>query len=139
MRSVSQFQVFPLYRQMEIRDASNDAADVDCPQWERGDEPILTSAQCILVATRSELEGPIDVEVWVGIDMEDQPHGYLLFDGELLTTGQGALIGNSLAGDMYRIALPIGWLPIRIYADRRTNPSRFTIRFSADPGPKGPS
>jgi hypothetical protein len=98
MHSVSQFQILPLYQQIEIRDASDDAADVDCPQWERGDEPILTSAQCILVATRSDLEGPVDVEVWVGVDADDQPPGYLLFDGELLTTGHRALIGNSLAG-----------------------------------------
>jgi hypothetical protein len=114
---------------MEIRDAAD---DVDYPQWERGDEPILTSSQCIVVATRSDLDGPVGVEVWLGAEAADRPPGVLLFEGELLTTGQGALIGNSLAGELHRIALPIGWCPIRIYVDRPTWPSRFTVLFGSD-------
>jgi hypothetical protein len=127
MRSVVRFQVFPLYHQMEIRDGTD---DVDYPQWERGDEAVLTSAQCIVVATRSDLDGPVDVEVWLGAEPTDRPPGHLLFDGELLTTGHGALIGNSLAGELRRFTLPIGWHSIRIYTDRPTNPGRFTVLFA---------
>jgi hypothetical protein len=97
-------------------------------QWERGDELILTSAQCVILTTRSDLEGIVEVEVWLGAEQPtDRPPGHLLFDGELLTTGQGALIGNSTAGELQCIALPTGWHPIRVYTDRPSNPGRFTI------------
>ena len=66
MAPASSFRVIPLYRQVEVRDAAPDAADVDRPQWESGDEPVLASAQCIVLATRSDLHGPVEIEVRVG-------------------------------------------------------------------------
>jgi hypothetical protein len=74
---VGRFQVLPLYRQVEFRDAG----DVDRPQWETGTESVL--------AIRSDLEGEVEIEVRVDTDREDRAAGELLFDGELLTTGQG--------------------------------------------------
>src|SRR5512132_4549200 len=106
MAPASSFRVLPLYRQVEVRDAAPDAADVDRPQWESGDEPVLASAQCIVLATRSDLEGPIEIEVRVGAGLDDPAAGHLLFDGELLTTGHGILVGNSLT-ELHRVALPI--------------------------------
>jgi len=37
--------------------------DADRPQWDRGDEPVLASAQCIVLATHPDLEGPVEIEV----------------------------------------------------------------------------
>ena len=78
--------VFPLCHQVEIRDATD---DVDRPLWETGEERILASAQCIVLATRSDLEGEVEIEVRVDTDREERTAEELLFDGELLTTGQG--------------------------------------------------
>ena len=41
------FRVFPLYQQVEIRDATD---DVDRPLWETGEERVLAAAQCIVLA-----------------------------------------------------------------------------------------
>jgi hypothetical protein len=84
MRPASRFRVFALYQQVEVRDA----ADVEHPQWETGEERTLAAAQCIVLATRPDPDGPVEIEVRVGAELE-HPAGQLVFDGELLTTGQG--------------------------------------------------
>jgi hypothetical protein len=98
MAVTRRFRVFPLYHQVEIRDATD---GVDRPLWETGKERVLAAAQCIVLATRSDLYGEVEIEVRVGAGLEDQAGGQPLFDGELLTTGQGILVGNSL-GEYYR-------------------------------------
>jgi hypothetical protein len=122
------FRVSPAYAQVEIRDAT----DVDRPLWETGEEPVLASAQCIVLATRSDLDGEVEIEVHVGAGLDAPAAGRLLFDGELLTTGQGILVGNSLT-ELHHVPLPIGWHPIRIYAEPPGNPARFTVLL--DPRP----
>src|SRR5512132_4549000 len=121
--------VFPLYHQVEIRDATE---DVDRPLWETGEERILASAQCIVLATRSDLYGEVEIEVRVGAGLDDQAGGQLLFDGELLTTGQGILVGNSLT-ELHHVELPFGWHPISIYAEPPRNPARFTVLLEVRP------
>jgi hypothetical protein len=130
MGLVGRFSVFPMYHQLEVRDAAS--AD-GCPQWETGEEPVLAASQCIVLATRSDLEGEVQVEVWVG-GLDGEPAGPLLFDGELLVTEQGVVVGSSLTEELHPIGLPIGWHPLRIYADRPTDAARFTVVF--DPGPE---
>jgi hypothetical protein len=123
------FRVFPLYHQVEIRDATN---DVDGPHWETGEERVLASAQCIVLATRSDLDDEVEIEVHVDASRNDSAAGQLLFEGELLTTGQGILVGNSLT-ELHHVWLPIGWHPIRIYADQPSNPARFTVLLELRP------
>ena len=129
MASVFCFQVFPLYHQVEIRDAAD---DVDRPLWETGEERVLASAQYIVLATRSDLDGEVEIEVRLDAGRDDRVGGELLFDGELLTTGQGILVGNSLT-DLHHVGLPIGWHPIRIYAEPPSNPARFTVLLEVRP------
>jgi len=129
MAVTHRFRVFPLYGQVEIRDATD---DVDRPLWETGEERVLASAQCIVLATRSDLNGEVEIEVRVGAGLEDQAGGQPLFDGELLTTGQGILVGNSLT-DLHHVELPIGWHPIRVYAEPPSNPARFTVLLGLRP------
>jgi hypothetical protein len=122
------FRVSPAYAQVEIRDAT----DVDRPLWETGEEPVLASAQCIVLATRSDLDGEVEIEVHVGAGLDAPAAGQLLFDGELLTTGQGILVGNSLT-ELHHVPVPIGWHPIRIYAEPPSNPARFTVLLDHRP------
>jgi len=129
MAVTHRFRVFPLYQQVEIRDATD---DVDRPLWETGEERVMVSAQCIVLATRSDLYGEVEIEVRVGAGLDVQAAGQLLFDGELLTTGQGILVGNSLT-DLHHVGLPIGWHPIRIYAEPPSNPARFTVLLELRP------
>jgi hypothetical protein len=57
---VRRFRVWPHYAQVEISDAAD---DVDYPQWETGAEQVLVSAQCIVLATQSDLKGDVEIEV----------------------------------------------------------------------------
>jgi hypothetical protein len=129
MAVTRRFRVFPLYHQVEIRDATD---DVDRPLWETGEERVLAAAQCIVLATRSDLEGDVEIEVKLDADQADAAAGELVFEGELLTTGQGIVVGSSLT-DLHPIRLPIGWHPVRIYADTPIDPARFTVLFDRRP------
>jgi len=128
MGLVGRFSVFALYHQLEVRDAAN----VECPQWESGEEPVLAGEQCIVLATRPDLEGDVEVEVWVGA-IDGEPAGPLLYQGELLVTEQGAVVGSSLTEELHPVPLPIGWHPVRIWADRPSEPARFTVLFDSQP------
>jgi hypothetical protein len=47
----------------------------------------------------------------------EEPVGDMVFDGEVLTTGQGVLVGSSLIGELQNVPLPIGWHLVSVYAD----------------------
>jgi hypothetical protein len=93
---------------------------------------VLASAQCIVLATCSDLEGDVEIEVRFDTDLADTAAGELAFEGELLTTGQGILVGSSLTG-LHSIWLPIGWHPVRIYGDPPIDPTRLTVLFNRRP------
>ena len=131
MGPVDRFQVLPLHHQVGICDV--DAVEV--PQWDSGEEPLVAGEQCILVATRGDLE-EVELEVWTGPPTTPPP-GPLLFDGELCTTGKGVEVGDLVAGDGHQIQLPVGWHGLRIYADQPGNASRLRMVF--DPTPERPS
>jgi hypothetical protein len=131
MGPVDRFQVLPLHHQVGICDV--DAVDV--PEWETGEEPLVAAEQCILVATRGDLD-PVELEVWTGPPATPPP-GPMLFDGELCTTGKGVEVGDLVAGDGHQVKLPIGWHRLQIYADQPGNASELRIVF--DPAPERPS
>jgi hypothetical protein len=127
MNPVDRFQVLPLHHQVGICDL--DAVDI--PEWESGEEPLVASGQCVLVATRGNLD-PVELEVWVGEPATPAP-GPLLFDGELCVTGQGVEVGDLVAGDGHQLQLPVGWHRLRIWADQPGTAGRLRIVFG--PGP----
>ena len=127
MGPIDRFQVLPLHHQVGICDV--DATDV--PRWDTGEEPFVAGDQCILVATRGDLD-PVQLEVWVGTPATPPP-GPLLFAGELLVTGNGVEVGDLVGGDGHQVKLPIGRHRLRIYADQPGNASRLRIVFDPTP------
>jgi hypothetical protein len=123
MGPVDRFQVLPLHHQVGICDL--DAVDI--PEWATGEEPLVASDHCILVATRGDLD-PVELEVWMGTPATPPP-GPLLFDGELCTTGNGVEVGDLVAGDAHQVRLAAGWHRLRIYADQPGNASRLRVVF----------
>jgi hypothetical protein len=85
-----------------------------------------------VLATRSDLQGDVEIEVRLNTTREEVAVGALLFDGELMTTGQGMMVGNSLT-DLHHIPVPIGWHRLRIYGDPPTDPARFTVLVDRRP------
>jgi hypothetical protein len=108
---LGRFDVLPLYNQVHIRDPRS----TDFPQWETGDEPVVADSQCIAVATRSDVAGPISVEVRSGDSAEDLEGWGLLFDGELLLTGDTVVVGNYVANEIYPVTVGQGWHRVRVW------------------------
>jgi len=113
---------------VEIRDAAD---DVDRPLWETGEEPVLASAQCILLATRSDLDSEVEIEVHVGAGVDDPVAGQLLFDGEAAHHGQGIM--SQLADQRAP-----RWAADRLASDPHPcrpprNPARFTVLLELRP------
>jgi hypothetical protein len=128
MHLLGSFQVWPHYHQVEVRAA--DAAE-ECPQWERGDEPAVASDRCILLATRPDLDGDVTVEVWAGPADTEQP-GEVVFDGKLLTTDTGVVVGNSVTGALHHLPLAAGWYRVRIHGNPGDSPAQLVVVFDAD-------
>jgi hypothetical protein len=123
MGPVERFQVLPLHHQVGISDT--DAVEV--PRWDTGEEPLVAGDQCILVATRGDLD-PVQLEVWVSSPATPPP-GPLLYEGELMVTGTGVEVGDLVAGDGHQTKLAVGWHRVRIWADQPGNAGRLRIVF----------
>ena len=111
MTVLGRFDVLPLYNQIEIRDPSG----TDFPEWDTGKEPAVATSQCIAVATRSDVEGLVPVEVRSDHEVEDLVGWRLLFDGELLLTGDTAVVGNYVANESYSVEVGRGWHRVRVW------------------------
>lgn len=57
---------------------------------------MLASAQCIVLATRSHLQGEVEIEIRLHADVQDWAVGKMLFERELLTTLPRIVVGSSL-------------------------------------------
>jgi hypothetical protein len=125
MRLLGRFEVWPHYHQVEVRDVGE---DVDCPQWESGDEPALAADRCLVLATRPDLDGTatVTVELWAGPIDTAQP-GAVVFDGTLLTTGACLLVGSSITGELHEVPMPAGWHRVRVSADPPASPERLVV------------
>ena len=69
--------VSPGYHQIAVSDYES----VDVPEWESGDEPLVTSSSCFLIGTIDDLDDDVKVEMRVG-DV-DVPHVRVIFEGVL--------------------------------------------------------
>jgi hypothetical protein len=98
---IRRVRVSSLYHQVEIRDAVpvRNGRPARSRSWPQ--RPALSWPP------RSDLDGEVEIEVRVGAGLDDPTAGQLLFDGELFTTGQSILVGNSLT-DLHYVGLPIG-------------------------------
>jgi hypothetical protein len=110
MTVVARFEVLPLYAQVEVRDP----AAVDLPEWENGNEQAIATAQCVAVATRSDVDGLVSIEVWQ--DEEDVGSEWaLVFAGELLLTGPDLVVGNVVANEVHPVPVGPGWHRICVW------------------------
>jgi hypothetical protein len=142
MHLLGSFTVWPHYHQVEVRAADADVAD-DCPQWERGDEPVVASDRCIVLATRPDLDGQeatkVTIEVWAGPLDGEQPGGTLVFDGKLLITEAGVVVGSSITDALHHVSVPAGRHRVRVHAEPPVEPDRLVVVFDSDPAVMGRS
>jgi hypothetical protein len=125
MGLMRRFKVYPMYHYLEIADV----AASELPDWPDERSPTARSAQAILVRTRMDTEGDVEVEVWKDLEA-GQALGEQFFSGQLLTTGSVS-IGSSHAGQTESFSLPPGWCAIRIYGSPPDEPSSLQISFDS--------
>lgn len=119
--------VQPLHRQVQFGDALAD----DYPQWETGQEKAVFNTQTIVVATRDDWEGDVQVEVWIeptGQKLE----GSEILDAEVQLVGDVAQFGNLVAGQLFDVGLRRGWYRVRVLV-APTDDEPAVVRFIVQP------
>jgi hypothetical protein len=129
MTVVARFEVLPLYGQIDIRDP----AATEYPQWETGEERVVSNTQCIAVATRGDADGPVSVEVRIG-PIGAPRNATRVFDGEVLLTGDEIVIGDYLASEVHPVSLGPGWHPVTVWTRPPENrPDTVIVVLDAEP------
>lgn len=119
--------VQPLHGQVQFGDALAD----DYPQWETGQERAVFNTQTIVVATRGDWEGDVQVEVWIeptGQNLE----GSEILDAEVQLVGDVAKFGNLVAGQLFDVGLRRGWYRVRVLV-APTDVEPAVVRFIVQP------
>jgi len=122
MKQLALVDVLPMMGQVQVGDPEAG----DYPQWGTGEEAAVATDQTVAVATRSDADGAVTIEVVSavadGFSEED-----VVYDGEVMTTGDVLVVGNGLAGALHAVPVGRGWHRIRIHASPSGSPSRVTV------------
>lgn len=124
--SLGRFSVLPLYGQVQVYDPGCR----DFPVPETGDEDVVSSDQCIVVATQSDVDGRVNIEVRSDGELDGQ--GWkLVFDGELLLTEPRLVIGNYVANDVHEVSTSAGLHQLRVWTrSEREHPNEVAFQLS---------
>src|SRR5437016_4027825 len=79
-----------------------------------GEEAVVATSQCIAVATRGDVHGRVVVEVALDDGAAIDPGWQQVFEGELVLTGEEAVIGNYVAGEAHPVRLGPGTHRVRV-------------------------
>jgi hypothetical protein len=121
MSLLGRFEVTPYNAQIEIRDP--DARDY--PQWETGEEAVVSLPHVVVVATQGDNQGRVVVEAWQGsLDSQDATLSDAVFDGEFLTTIDKAIVGNTIGAEFHAVQVPAGRHRLRIFTSPRGAPAK---------------
>jgi hypothetical protein len=109
--------VRPYYAQIEFSDPSAP----DYPQWGTGEEPAVATGTSVAVATRPDVDGDVEIEVWTG---PAQPLSALLWEGEIDLAGDDAVVGNTVGNDLHLVQVGRGHHHLQAWGDVSPLPSR---------------
>jgi len=98
------FVVKPYHGQVGMGDPETH----DYPQWETGEELAVAVPQFIAVGTRGDLEGDVAVEVWSGELGRHDVKLRSVFEGELILSGEHAVVGSVIGNDLHPVSLSCG-------------------------------
>ena len=129
--SENSFTVVPLYGQVFIGDAGK---DTEYPQFETGDEAVVTTGSAVVVATQSDADGPVNIEVreLENGSIDDETKGTIVFDGELLLPSGQLLVGNQLAQQFRTFAMPRS-ARVQVAVDEPGLASRISVAIGEEP------
>lgn len=103
--------VTPLNGQVEMSDPTAN----EYPQWQTGEEPAVGLPQSIAVATQSDADGKVAVEVWTG-DLEGKGVNLRpVYEGEFLLTDDHVLVGNTVVNELHPVPLAPGRHRVKVF------------------------
>lgn len=73
----------------------------------------------VVVATRPDHLGTVEIEVWSGRGYEPNPDSTLIGQGELSVGRSGLTVGSVVGNDLRPIGLGEGLHPVRVYVRKR--------------------
>jgi hypothetical protein len=129
MHLLGRAKIMPLYGQVEI----GDPRVKGYPQFEAGNERVVTLPYRIVAATRSDAEGAVTVEVWHGpLSIEELAGCHLVHSGELMLQTNEIEFGNTVGSDFKRVNLPKGLHAIQVWVSPTTGEAD-RVSFVVDP------
>lgn len=118
---VERASVLPLYGQVSIHSPATD----DFPEFMSGDEYFVASSTALVIATHSDIDGPVTMTVVEGLE---DVAGEIIFDAEILFEGGVLEYGNIPASDLHVISLSqAGATPVKVYVDSAGAADKVTI------------
>jgi hypothetical protein len=117
--------VRPYYAQIEFSDPSAP----DYPQWATGEELAVATETSVAVATRPDVDGEVEIEVWMG---PAQPLPALLWEGEIDLAGDAAVVGNTVGNDLHLVEVGRGHRHLQAWGDVSPRPSRVAFVVNPD-------
>jgi hypothetical protein len=119
---LGQVRVNPMYHQVVVE--AEGATDLPLP--ETGAEPVVATPESLLIATRPEQYGDVELEVHSG-PLADPP-GTEIYHGELTFTTPHLVIGSYYGDQLTPVDVGrVGQVPVSVYVDRPDAPSRVTV------------
>ena len=118
-------RVLPMYHQVLVE--AEGATDLPLP--ETGAEPVVATPQSLLILTRSEDAGEVELEVHSGPPAA--PPGTEIYQAELTLETPRLVVGNYYGDQLTKVDIGrVGAVGLRIYVDRPDAPSRVTVVLS---------
>jgi hypothetical protein len=111
MSLLARAEITPFYGQVEL----SDPAKRDYPQFQTGTEKVVAIPDCIVVATRGDLEGPVVVEVWDEPPPAAPPGIEEAYAGELVVTGPEAVVGNTVGNEFHLFPVEAGRYRVQVF------------------------
>ena len=111
MGLLQRIHVTPFNGQVEL----SDPKATDYPQWQTGNEPAVVLPQSIAVATQSDSDGDVAVEVWTnqvevkGVELRP------VYEGEFLLSDDHAVVGNTVGHEFHSIPLSPGRHNVKVF------------------------
>lgn len=113
MSVLARVTAMPLYAQVCLADADRP----DFPEWNSADDRVAVSSSAVLVGTRDDRAGNVDVEVRLGEPPPTDDNMELIHSGPISFAEGRALAGNIVASTTRSFRLAPGTHRLRVYVD----------------------
>lgn len=125
---IGHFRVRPLYGQVSVESESPSSTPIP----ETGEEPVVALPESILIATRSDHEGDVDLELYAGAAPLE---GFSkVYSGAINLRTPFVVLGNTIGNQIWKVRVPAaGQMPVEIYVDRPSSASRVRISLPSVP------